>query len=57
MQIFDKASSVVILEQQGFVPGRSTVSNLVTSTNIVLNSIAVHIQVDTFYSDFLELSI
>lgn len=38
--------------QHGFMPGRSTTTNLVEFTNITMKSIENHQQVDTIYTDF-----
>ena len=52
IKMLDKVKCVIILEQHGFVHARSTVSNLVTLTHLISDSISSHIQVDAFYSDF-----
>ncbi|XP_044761984.1 uncharacterized protein LOC123319186 [Coccinella septempunctata] len=44
--------NILIEEQHGFVPKRSTVTNLITFTQIVCNALEDKNQVDTVYTDF-----
>lgn len=48
----DKVSKLVTFNQHGFLPGRSTTTNLVEFTNIATNTIEKHKQLDVIHTDF-----
>lgn len=52
--IFEKAKNVIPSTQHGFMPGRSTVTNLVSFTNSVINEIERGKQVDVLFTDFTK---
>jgi len=56
--IFKKLSflirSYIEPDQHGFMPGRSTTTNLAVFTNHCTNEFEDHLQMDTIYTDFAK---
>ena len=51
-KILIKIKNLISPYQHGFMPGRSSSTNLVLFTNIVINAIEARYQVDTVFTDF-----
>ncbi|XP_022175933.1 uncharacterized protein LOC111038911 [Myzus persicae] len=47
-------NSILIDEQHGFRPGRSTTTNLLVFNNFVMKAVEKHIQVDVIFTDFTK---
>uniref|UniRef100_V5GW34 Putative RNA-directed DNA polymerase from transposon BS n=1 Tax=Anoplophora glabripennis TaxID=217634 RepID=V5GW34_ANOGL len=48
------AKNLIVPEQHGFMPGRSTVSNLVCATQFIAETLDMRGQVDVIYTDFTK---
>lgn len=51
-QLYSRVQECIVVNQHGFIPGRSTVTNLVQFTQFVSEKLDANTQVDTVYTDF-----